>query len=66
MAARLQALSAGGDTVFSTWMATDPGFREVFEPFQLATESQLIPGFDDPVTIRRLSAVALTNVRHPH
>ena len=59
MAARLQALSIGGDIVLSTWMVADPGVREVLEPFQLETESQLIPGFDDPVKIHRLSAEAL-------
>ena len=59
MAARLQALSIGGDIVLSTWMVADPGVREVLEPFQLETENQLIPGFDDPVTIHRLSAKTL-------
>jgi class 3 adenylate cyclase len=60
MAAQLQALSIDGDIVLSTWMVADPGVREILEPFQLEIESQLIPGFDDPVTVHRLSAETLT------
>lgn len=61
MAARLQALSQGGDIVFSTWMVADPAVREILGAFQLAKESQMIPGFGEPVTVHRLTTEALAS-----
>ena len=54
MAARLQGQSNGGDIVFSKVLAADPVVASILRPYDLATESRHVRGFDESVTFHRL------------
>ncbi|MFQ5784120.1 MAG: adenylate/guanylate cyclase domain-containing protein [Alphaproteobacteria bacterium] len=55
MAARLQGESAGGDIVFSEELVADPVVASLLQPYDLVTERRSIRGFDEPVSLKRMT-----------
>ena len=59
MAARLQGESEGDDVILSQAVVADPEVAEILAPYELATETRAVKGFDEPITFHRLTGEAL-------
>ena len=59
MAARLQGESVGSDIVLSEAIVNDPPVTHLLSAAELTTERRSIKGFDEPITVRRLTGKSL-------
>ncbi|MDJ0947891.1 MAG: adenylate/guanylate cyclase domain-containing protein [Alphaproteobacteria bacterium] len=59
MAARLEAMSTGGDIVLSTELASDPAVAPLLVPLSPAHETAPLKGFAEPVPFLRLTPAAI-------
>ena len=56
LTSRLEHESEGGDIVLSEALVSDPGVSSLLPLNQLKPETQMIRGFETPVTFRRVPA----------
>jgi class 3 adenylate cyclase len=67
LAARLEHQSEGGDIVLSETMAQEPGVAEQLAKLDVASETALVKGFSDQISLRRILGPAVSSmVSHQH